>query len=259
MLYKHSIRCYFDWDFADRLVLAAQSAFSGLKYKLLYFISNINSLIAILGLIIGDIIVGLPWFCHGSFKYIDTDERNFHIFYYISVGADKTKRDKFGVTKAQDYYYANQTTVIELAGVNSRYMHIEFKRASSTAGVTQPQIFNVVKLMSGILWLGNTDVTDTGNNANTNTNTNSNTNAKSQQQFQQKRDKLNTPKCQLKDLNASNCTALMLDVCPSDLASSIINKIRGETPLSVEEARNSRDTFAKQTKAKKEIKSRIEM
>ena len=36
------------------------------------------------------------------YLFLDTDERNFHIFYYIGVGADKTERDKFGVTKEQE-------------------------------------------------------------------------------------------------------------------------------------------------------------
>ena len=113
------------------------------------------------------------------------------------------QREKFSAIETQDYYYANQANVFELPGVNSRYMYIELKDTLGSAGVTPPQIFNVIKLISDILWL-----IDTGSNANTNTNKDSN--------------------------------ALMLDVDPSDLALVLLtreNKIRGEsfiTPLSVE-------------------------
>ena len=130
------------------------------------------------------------------------EEGYFHIIYYCA-GADKTEREKLSETKAQDYYYPNQAHVFELPDANSRYMYmcIELKRVFDTA-YAPPQIFNVMKLMSGILLLGNIDFIDTGDN--TNTNTNSNTNAESQQQFQQKEDKLDPPKCQVKDSNVLN-------------------------------------------------------
>ena len=167
--------------FCRQTCITTQSAFFALKYRLSYFICNINSLIAIVS---------------GYFYYLNGYGRR-----NVYASADKSQREKFSALYTQDYYYANQANVFELPSVNSRCMYIELKDTLGSAGVTPPQIFNVI--ISGILWL-----IDTGNNANTNTN---------------------------KDPNA-----LMLDVDPSDLASVLLtreNKIRGEsfiTPLSVE-------------------------
>ncbi len=83
------------------------------------------------------------------------EERNFHCFYYICCGADKTERERFSVTKACDYYYTNQSGIYELPNINSKYEIIELKRAMNTAGITPPQIFNIMKLIAAILWLGN--------------------------------------------------------------------------------------------------------
>ncbi len=93
-----------------------------------------------------------------------SNERNFHCFHYICSGADKTERERFSVTKACDYYYTNQSKIYDLANINSKCEYIELKRAMNTAGITPPQIFNIMKLMAGILWLGNISVEEYDDN-----------------------------------------------------------------------------------------------
>lgn len=87
----------------------------------------------------------------------DFDERNFHIFYFIFAGADKTEREKCCIYKSQDYYYTNQTNVFELPGIDSQGTYDKLKSALQTVGLSSQETFNVIKLMCAVLWLGNID------------------------------------------------------------------------------------------------------
>ena len=84
-------------------------------------------------------------------------ERNFHVFYYLCAGADKTERDHYALAEVSSYHYINQSGIYKIADVNSKFMYIELKRALATAGLTPPEIYVMFKLMAAILWLGNID------------------------------------------------------------------------------------------------------
>lgn len=149
-------------------------------------------------------------------------ERNFHIFYYVCAGVDKTERERFAITEPSDYHFTNQSGMYELPGVNSKYMYIELKRALGIAGVSPPEIFNVMKLMSAILWLSNVEFEGEDENS-----------------------------TRVIDTSVLNWAALLLDVSPANLKKALIsreNKIRNEqfiVPVSAEKARVRRDTLAK--------------
>ena len=128
------------------------------------------------------------------------NERNFHVFYYICSGADKTERERFSVTEAKDYHYTNQSGIYELPNVNSKYEYIELKRAMGTAGITPPEIFHVMKLMVAILWLGNIQFEAHGDN-----------------------------KCRVTDTSVVKWAALLLEVNPSVLTKGVIVYVYKET------------------------------
>eukprot|EP01083_Nonionella_stella_P115236 341428_1 len=150
------------------------------------------------------------------------NERNFHCFYYICAGADKTERERFSVTEAKDYYYTNQSQIYELPNVNSKYEYIELKRAMGIAGLRAFEIFSVMNLMSSILWIGNIQFEEYGDN-----------------------------KCRVVNIDVLKWAALLLEVNPAVLTKALItreNIIRSETfiiPLSVDKAITRRDTLAK--------------
>ena len=93
---------------------------------------------------------------------------------------------------------------------------------SGTAGISPPEIFSMMKLMAGILWLGNIQFEAYGDN-----------------------------KCRVVDTSVLKWAALLLEVNPSVLTKALVtreNQIRGETyivPLSVDKALTRRDSLTK--------------
>ncbi|EFA74941.1 myosin-5b [Heterostelium album PN500] len=90
------------------------------------------------------------------------NERNYHIFYQLIAGANSDLRDRLYLQNAQNYYYLNQSDCFEVDGVDDDDTFQRTCHAMSVAGIsTQDQEF-VFRILSTVLWLGNIEFADQG-------------------------------------------------------------------------------------------------
>ncbi|XP_078412285.1 unconventional myosin-IXb isoform X4 [Cetorhinus maximus] len=86
------------------------------------------------------------------------DERNYHVFYYLLMGASESERRDFQLKQPEDYYYLNQKQNFYLDdGEDLKHDFERLKQAMEMVGflhMTKNQIFFV---LSAILYLGNVD------------------------------------------------------------------------------------------------------
>jgi len=54
-------------------------------------------------------------------------ERNFHAFYYVLAGCDKTERAVWGIHEAKNYRYTNQSKVYDIVNVDPRKEFVNLK------------------------------------------------------------------------------------------------------------------------------------
>ncbi|KAL0491036.1 myosin I heavy chain [Acrasis kona] len=83
------------------------------------------------------------------------NERNFHIFYQLLVGATQREKDEFGLTRPEDYAYLNKGGCYTVDGIDDVAEFKDTKRAMDVMGITQQEQKNIFQLLAGILWLGN--------------------------------------------------------------------------------------------------------
>ncbi|XP_072450556.1 unconventional myosin-IXb isoform X3 [Chiloscyllium punctatum] len=86
----------------------------------------------------------------------EADERNYHVFYYLLLGASESERQDFQLKQPADYYYLNQKQDFCLDdGEDLKHEFERLKQAMEMVGflhTTKNQIFLV---LSAILYLGN--------------------------------------------------------------------------------------------------------
>lgn len=92
-------------------------------------------------------------------------ERNFHIFYQFCVGANATERQNFGVQDASGFRYlvTGQTTTVD--GIDDVTEWGDTRRAMDLIGITADEQYNIFALIASIMWLGNLDFQEMGNDA----------------------------------------------------------------------------------------------
>ncbi|XP_051984429.1 unconventional myosin-IXb isoform X2 [Xyrauchen texanus] len=82
-------------------------------------------------------------------------ERNYHVFYYLLIGASEEERDEFKLLLPEDYYYLKQENpFLE----DQAEMKHEFKRlhqAMEMVGFLPPTKKQIFSVLSAILYLGN--------------------------------------------------------------------------------------------------------
>lgn len=85
----------------------------------------------------------------------EKNERNYHVFYYLLLGASEEERKAFQLKQPGDYFYLNQNNFKMEDGEDLRHDFERLKQAMEMVGflpATRKQIFSV---LSAILYLGN--------------------------------------------------------------------------------------------------------
>ncbi|KAM8850087.1 unconventional myosin-IXb isoform 3-T3 [Spinachia spinachia] len=96
-----------------------------------------------------------------KFRLVSRDprERNYHVFYYLLVGASKEEQQEFHLLKPQDYFYLQQE---DLHLDDAEKLGHEYKRlhqAMEMVGFLAPTKNHIFSILSAILLLGNVTYT----------------------------------------------------------------------------------------------------
>ncbi|XP_018423706.1 PREDICTED: unconventional myosin-IXb, partial [Nanorana parkeri] len=89
----------------------------------------------------------------------EKNERNYHVFYYLLLGASEDEKKAFQLKQPEDYFYLNQNNFKVEDGEDLRHDFERLKQAMEMVGflpATRKQIFSV---LSAILYLGNVTYT----------------------------------------------------------------------------------------------------
>jgi myosin V len=82
-------------------------------------------------------------------------ERNFHIFYQLCAGASNEQRKKWKITNPREFYYLNQSSCLEVDGMNDGNEFVETISALKTLNFSNEDQNNLLSIIAGILHLGN--------------------------------------------------------------------------------------------------------
>ena len=91
-------------------------------------------------------------------------ERNYHIFYQLFAGADKTMHEnddtknikrKYDLGEISDYYYLNQSETFEVDGINDERDWDELIEAMGVIEMDSDHIHSTLSLVAAVLHLGN--------------------------------------------------------------------------------------------------------
>ncbi|GAM17155.1 hypothetical protein SAMD00019534_003300 [Acytostelium subglobosum LB1] len=93
------------------------------------------------------------------------NERNYHIFYQLLVGASDEMRERLFLGSPQDYHYLNQSQCFEIEGVDDDATFLKTCHAMSVAGISMQEQENVFKIISIVLHLGNIEFVDQGDDS----------------------------------------------------------------------------------------------
>ncbi|XP_068092821.1 unconventional myosin-X [Hyperolius riggenbachi] len=147
------------------------------------------------------------------------EERNYHIFYALLDGAGKEEREAFYLLQAEKYHYLNQSGCITDETISDKETFQEVKTAMEVMKFTSENVREVLRLLAGILHLGNIDFITAGG-------------------------------AQISTKTALGRTAELLGLDSEQLTEALTHRsmiLRGEeisTPLSIEQAKDSRDSVA---------------
>ncbi len=83
------------------------------------------------------------------------DERNYHIFYQLISGADKSTRDRLSLLNAEDYRYLNQSGCIEIPNVDDKLEFQDVLKSMNTLEFSPDLVDNIFNVLGSILNLGN--------------------------------------------------------------------------------------------------------
>lgn len=83
------------------------------------------------------------------------NERNYHIFYQLITGADNAMKQRLKLKNITDYHYLNQSGCIKIDGVDDAAEFKDVMQAMITLQFSSSTIENFLKIIAGILQLGN--------------------------------------------------------------------------------------------------------
>uniref|UniRef100_H3DBQ4 Myosin IXB n=1 Tax=Tetraodon nigroviridis TaxID=99883 RepID=H3DBQ4_TETNG len=89
----------------------------------------------------------------------DKTERNYHVFYYLLMGATRDEQEEFHLLKPQDYYYLNQGDLQLDDDANFGQEYKKLKQAMEMVGFLASTKKHVFSVLSAILLLGNVTYT----------------------------------------------------------------------------------------------------
>lgn len=93
------------------------------------------------------------------------DERNFHIFYQLCSGADKTQKEQMGIANPDYYCYLNQSGAYSVDGMDDVKEFRDTMHAMQVIGLDDQTREDILSLVAGILHLGNLHFVENGNYA----------------------------------------------------------------------------------------------
>eukprot|EP00127_Corallochytrium_limacisporum_P006003 Clim_evm80s215 gene=Clim_evmTU80s215 len=97
---------------------------------------------------------------------VQKGERTFHIFYQLSKGASPQQREVLGVDGKMDYFrYLAQSTCYDADGIDDVKEFQDTQRAMGVMGIDDGTQMEILKIVAGILHLGNITFIEDGNNA----------------------------------------------------------------------------------------------
>ncbi|XP_012577282.1 PREDICTED: unconventional myosin-X isoform X1 [Condylura cristata] len=165
-------------------------------------------------------------------------ERNYHIFYALLAGLDSERREEFYLSVPENYHYLNQSGCVKDKTISDQESFQEVITAMAVMQFSQDEVREVLRLLAGILHLGNIEFVTAGG-------------------------------AQVSFKTALGRSAELLGLDPTQLTDALTQRsmfLRGEeilTPLSVQQAVDSRDSLAMALYARcfewviKKINSRI--
>uniref|UniRef100_A0A9J7ZN00 Myosin X n=1 Tax=Cyprinus carpio carpio TaxID=630221 RepID=A0A9J7ZN00_CYPCA len=146
-------------------------------------------------------------------------ERNYHIFYALLAGTSAEQRESFSLTPPEGFHYLGQSGCVKDKAINDTETFQEVLNALRTMQFGEENIKEVLRLLSGILHVGNIDFLTAGG-------------------------------AQVCSKSALSKAADLLGLDCAQLAEVLTHRsmiLRGEeisTPLTVEQAVDSRDSMA---------------
>ncbi|XP_046826927.1 unconventional myosin-Ie-like isoform X3 [Vespa crabro] len=90
-------------------------------------------------------------------------ERNFHIFYQLATGADSEMKSELGLTDLDYYQYLSYGGNHKVEGTNDARDFQETLKALRVMGIQDSEVFDIFKLVAGILHVGNIQFVEKGN------------------------------------------------------------------------------------------------
>ncbi|KAK9403613.1 unconventional myosin-X [Crotalus adamanteus] len=146
-------------------------------------------------------------------------ERNYHIFYALLAGIEGEKKDAFYLSAPENYHYLNQSGCVADKTINDAEAFKEVITAMEVMQFTTEEVRDVLRLLAGILHLGNIEFITAGG-------------------------------AQVSFKTALNRSAELLGLDSTQLTEALTQRsmiLRGEeilTPLNVQQAIDSRDSAA---------------
>ncbi|XP_042320333.1 unconventional myosin-X [Sceloporus undulatus] len=89
-------------------------------------------------------------------------ERNYHIFYALLAGMEGEKRDAFYLSAPENYHYLNQSGCVADKTINDKETFKEVITAMEVMQFTTEEVRDVLRLLAGILHLGNIEFITAG-------------------------------------------------------------------------------------------------
>nr|XP_010586381.2 unconventional myosin-X isoform X2 [Loxodonta africana] len=149
----------------------------------------------------------------------NSGERNYHIFYALLAGLGDGEREEFYLSIPENYHYLNQSGCIEDKTINDQESFKEVIKAMGVMQFTKEEVREVLRLLAGILHLGNIEFITAGG-------------------------------AQVSFKTALGRSAELLGLDSTQLTDALTQRsmiLRGEeilTPLNVQQAVDSRDSLA---------------
>lgn len=95
----------------------------------------------------------------------NANERSFHIFYQLCVGATPEMKENLGVAAPDYYYYLNQSGTFQVDGTDDKQEFQDTLRAMQVIGIDQATQLTVISIVAGIMHVGNISFVEQGNYA----------------------------------------------------------------------------------------------
>ncbi|KAI8818072.1 amoeboid myosin I-like protein [Fimicolochytrium jonesii] len=92
-------------------------------------------------------------------------ERNFHIFYQMTKGANAQEKEQLGMMDPQYFHYLNSSGEYHADGINDVEEFADMKKSIDICQISEADKASIFQIVAGILHLGNVSFIEEGNNA----------------------------------------------------------------------------------------------